>query len=683
MMEAKEKNISVKARYSKVLFCGSSAVGKSNFINLLLKKRFEVNHNPTRVTESHQLLAKQITIVSSEHDSSKCELEYLDFENQIKWLKWFLKSTNSDSTENMPQEQQNQPAEVTSSALEDINTSANVLKFLPTEDRLVAKSNVDLPPGKPPDVWNILTFLDTGGQPAFINMLPAVNSSAMITFIIHSMEGGVDSLKNKVSVYGEGTSTYSLDYDHIDLIKMLFSMRKPKELQMFEELLVDKDNKGDKNCYLSLVGTKSDLCDNSDVVAKNIYKELKPIITQTIRSSSLIPVGGKYFVPVSNCNAGTDEEDPTADKVRCCIYEQLLKRDVFYIPIVWLILELEIQNRTKEENVIHFDDIFKFCKEYNLITNEANIRTALRFFHHIGVFLYYSSDDSEMKDIADIVITNYQWLFENLTQIIKAAKSNDDVTEDLKYNGRLNNHVINHIEWKLGKNVSEKYFLKLLEKLAIISPTKRTGEYFMPCILSTFPFNTSNEDNLFRKYGDIGKTDPLLMQLVYEESDAQSHDQNYLFPVGVFCCLINLLLMNDYRFIIQWSDLENDNDPCVFNNVVIFYDEIGKCYVVLINRFMYLEVQIRYQGTIQQSVYPEIKSTIKFTLKGVCDKLKLYVAYICVGFHCSTDGILYWTRRKYGDQNKDVTLYSKYQKPKQLEERQRFWFSGRVLYIRI
>ena len=79
-----------------------------------------------------------------------------------------------------------------------------------------------------------------------------------------------------------------------------------------------------------------------------------------------------------------------------------------------------------------------------------------------------------MKSIADIIITNNQWVFENLTQIVKVAKTNGDITNDLRCNGRLNKQVIDCIDWKLVNNVDQKYFLKLLERLAIISPTKRT-----------------------------------------------------------------------------------------------------------------------------------------------------------------------------------------------------------------
>ena len=500
----------------------------------------------------------------------------------------------------------------------------------------------------------------------------------MITFVLHNMEGGVDSLTENVTVYGDGPE-YSLDYNYVDLVKMLFSMRKPKELQMFEHLLVDKDNKGDKNCYLSLVGTKSDLCDDSDTVAKNMYKQLEPIINQTIGKSSLIPIGKNFFIPVSNCKANTDDEDPMAAKFRSCIFEYLEQRDMLYIPIVWLILELEILNKTKEDDVILFEEVFKICKEYNLITNEADVRTALQFFHHVGVFLYYGSDDADMKNIADIVITNYQWVFKNLTAMVKATKSDGDVTKDFRCNGRLDKHAIKYIDWKLGKDVSVNYFLKVLERLAIVSPTKQTqtpDEYFMPCVLKTFSFDTSSEEDFLTKYGIKSKADPLLMQLVYEKSDSHIFDdKSYLFPRGVFCCLINILLLKYPRFKVQWS--KGDNDACVFNNLIVLYDDIGKCFVVLMDKFMHLKLEIRLNinTTVCDSLYHEIKHVIGSTLKCVCDKLRLDVSHICIGFLC-TDNEIYWTQENYDQISESVTIYNRNNNPNQLEQSKKIWFSG-------
>ena len=692
MIQCRLNGSSIKARHSKVLFCGSSAVGKSNFVNLLLCKKFEEKHIPTSVTKPHHLLAKQVTIVKSASSSTQCKLEHLDEKTQIQWLKWFLHNgkyhTNiwkSVVAENESINLLDVTESITDTRAKDKPELAHVqpeneaaIQTVPSSRTLVEKKvscESDMPQGNPPDVWNMLTFLDTGGQPAFINMLPAVNSSAMITFIMLSMEHGVESLNEKVTVYGDGPNTYSLDYDNADLVKMLFSMRKPKEFQEFDDLLVEHDKKGDKNCYLSLVGTKSDLCKlDSVTVAKNMYKKLEPIIDQTVRKSSLIDIDGTYFVPVSNCKAGTADEDPVATKFRNCIYKCLEGRDMYYIPIVWLILELEIQMRAKEDsvNVVPFDNIFKICQDCNLIKDEADVRAALQFFHHIGVFLYYGSDE-EMKNIADVVITDYEWIFKNLNSIVQVAKSDKPIAKELRKYGILNKELVKFIEWDKTDNISEKYFLKLLEKLGIIAPTNnKGGEFFIPCVLQSFE---SDPQCLLEEYDTQGKAEPLLMQLVHNKPEEESHfrdNKSYAFPAGVFCCLVNQLLLGYPRFQVQLS--------LVYNNLVELYDTKQNCYVVLVDKYIYLEIQIRHSAVdTDELAYCEIKSKIESELQIVCKKLKLHYSHISVGFRCSKCSDFHLTRKTpYSEQNKDLTFYCQYNKPQTLKATQKIWFTGQL-----
>ena len=87
----------------------------------------------------------------------------------------------------------------TSSIDKDVSTEGHVQlqvqgyaiprKITLVEDMMSSKL-ADLPietlPTQPYEgVWDILTIIDTGGQPQFISMLPAVNNFAMITFIVH------------------------------------------------------------------------------------------------------------------------------------------------------------------------------------------------------------------------------------------------------------------------------------------------------------------------------------------------------------------------------------------------------------------------------------------------------------------------------------------------------------------
>ena len=93
-----------------------------------------------------------------------------------------------------------------------------------------------------------------------------------------------------------------------------------------------------------------------------------------------------------------------------------------------------------------------------------------------------------------------------------------------------------------------------------------------------------------------------------------------------------------------------------------------------------MEVQVRQNLTINELVYHEIKDVIKCTLTDVCDNLALCISHIRVGFQCSTDGKLYWTRGNDGNQeNADLTIYNQGNKPKKLTESQKIWFSGQLL----
>ena len=43
-------------------------------------------------------------------------------------------------------------------------------------------------------MWDIINFLDTGGQPEFVNILPAVSSTIALTFIVFNLSESLDSL---------------------------------------------------------------------------------------------------------------------------------------------------------------------------------------------------------------------------------------------------------------------------------------------------------------------------------------------------------------------------------------------------------------------------------------------------------------------------------------------------------
>ena len=85
------------------------------------------------------------------------------------------------------------------------------------------------------------------------------------------------------------------------------------------------------------------------------------------------------------------------------------------MPIVWVLLELEIRKRCSEKiKFITYHEIVRLCHDHDLIQKEDDIKNGLRFHHLFGVLLYFD----EIPELCDYVFTDYQWVFNNLTEIV-------------------------------------------------------------------------------------------------------------------------------------------------------------------------------------------------------------------------------------------------------------------------
>ena len=108
-----------------------------------------------------------------------------------------------------------------------------------------------------PDTWDLFTLLDTGGQPEFINMLPAINSSTAITFVVLNISDGKDCLNKLVTAQykceGYSYDKSNLKYTNMHLLKCLLSSIKVAAVK--------------KDCF------------HPEIVKQvTIYKHLKPVV---------------------------------------------------------------------------------------------------------------------------------------------------------------------------------------------------------------------------------------------------------------------------------------------------------------------------------------------------------------------------------------------------------------------
>ena len=115
-------------------------------------------------------------------------------------------------------------------------------------------------------------------------MLPAVNSSVMINFVVHKMEGGVASLHSPVTITHSGKycfQPYTLGYSNLDLIKTLISFTN--NIFLHKKPFLDDVcyKKGNSVSYLSFIETHLDKVSETDII------KIDKILARTVIDSEL------------------------------------------------------------------------------------------------------------------------------------------------------------------------------------------------------------------------------------------------------------------------------------------------------------------------------------------------------------------------------------------------------------
>ena len=653
-------------RFIKVLFTGSGAAGKTSFSNLLMKSKFiDFHHSTNIVCAKHAVSVKKAFAVglNKSRDQSVVWLE-VDDNSQINHLRVILLSLDSSSLpkveinsglKSQSQKKLPESSEVSNPSNEQsLTTQESPLKqqFVTHQTSSVVKrvtglfqgsvksekmtcfselvqSNIDSsateqylhPSGA---VLNIITLLDTGGQPEYIHLLPTINIYPMVNFVVHDLSKNLD---DQVLVeYSEDGKhifePYHLKYSNIDMIKFLMSSINDslERLSSQAPQLVTIPGK-DNSSYLCCVGTHADKV-GADAI-QNIDKQLTAMVEKLDCKAAIWENedGGVVF-PVDNTTAGDDnKEDPTANYIRNKIDKLAAGKDVYELPITWMLFELEIRQvcTSSGKAYISFKQCCSIAHRTNLIPNMEEVKNALIYHHLLGVLLYYP----DIPGLCDYVITDHQWLFDRISSIVCLTfkhSSNINAKTNLKYKGILSKELIQGLHWK--EELKEEYFIGLLVEMKIIARIPRedgTGDdYFIPYILPTQP----HCDEILSQYGCL-QGEPLLIQFA-----------SNLLPRGFFCSLVVQMLQQLPK---NWVHLYSKKDSHhTYSNLITF--RLQNAYSLsLMDKLSYLEVQIRHLQKDyfhQFPIHMKVKELLVNAVKAVCEQLTFNHERVQYGVYC-------------------------------------------------
>ena len=453
------------------MFTGSGAAGKTCFSNLLMKNKFVDFHHSTNIVQAKHAISvkKAVVLESNELDQSVVWLE-MDNDSQISHLRQILVSLVLPKTQNvelMPPSpsQPQQPNKDTSERgtnAPDVSVKNNVEvtkpvkrndTMIPIKKNYVSHESLSLgqrafgwfhKPVKGEslasfntfvqnsinsdvlkcdisysgEVLNIITLLDTGGQPEYIHLLPTVNVHPMVTFVVHNLSNNLeDQVLVEYSEHGKPIfEPYHLKYSNYDMIKFLMSsINDSLERKSQVPQMITKPGLSNKS-YICCVGTHADKV-GLDVI-QGIDNQLTAMVEKLDCKAAIWQNkdGGVLF-PVDNTTAGQDsKEDPRAKYIRNEINNLASNRDVYELPITWMMFELEIRQvcTNNGKAYVLFEECRLIAQQSNLISDREEVKNALTYHHLLGVLLYYP----DVVGLCDYVIVDHQWLFDRISSIV-------------------------------------------------------------------------------------------------------------------------------------------------------------------------------------------------------------------------------------------------------------------------
>ena len=539
-----------------MIIFGPPGVGKSSLFQVLL------GNNPDPVRSSTGVLYRKLVqakvAITTLAGKSWSSWHLVSIEDEILRLRSTIKRV-------IEEPKQAEPPSV------DINIDESELKV---EEKLFNPSTEV--PTQIQYASTLMACYDSGGQPEFFDVMPALMTIPTGNIMVFDLSKDIHS-KIKSEFYEEGESIglqHQAHYTTAELMKTAIA-----NIQSYSKN-VSTDTSESNADRLLVVGTHLDLCGQAFHKKLQKVEEIETTICNDLLAGETVQMiyrdsDGRIIHPISN----TDHEgrDEAAQKIRTAI-EHMSKYQKSYsqVPINWLLFQLEVQ-LTGEDYIGH-DTCVEIAERCYIREHEVDY--VLMYFHQLGILLHYG----EVSGLKDIIFCNPQWLFDQLTELIKVKYNappliQQDISKGIFHKQRLFDIYSKKLDAK-GKLKFEN-LLELFAHLKIMSvlPNK-SDQYFMPALLNPAPTHIPLQE----KYG-VQVHDAMLVKF-----------KNRYFPCGMFCCLVTHLAQTGWKIQVKHA----------YKNLIIF-QIISDHYVVLFDRINHMAVRIHYkQGSKPQGNHYEV-----------------------------------------------------------------------------
>ena len=468
-----------------------------------------------------------------------------------------------------------------------------------------------------------LQVIDTGGQPEFHEMLPALITGPAINLLVFKLTESLNDGYNITYRLPSGNSKpYKTSLTHEEMIfRSLSSIAcltySTIGWNIGEELVKDKSDSA-----AFLIGTHRDLVDQEKVttINKDLSDKLKS--SDELYGTNLVQSYSRDQVIFAVDNINDKDEIEHLQKALNRVIDKRFHEVT--VPTSWYVFSMKLRKR--KAAVLSKTLCIKIANECGV--PKESFMSALWYLHHrVGVLMHFP----EVEGLRDIVIIQIQVIFDRITKLITHQFTFSELGHaaaitDFSDRGIFTEETLVKLATRKGDPLTPTRVVSLLQCLHIVAHLNIKGKrkrleksYFMPCALRPFILGTAPSAHVV---SDLCAP-PLLVWF----------ECGYT-PVGVFCCLVVYLLeitngpnwslvgQRHYRNKIKFSVGQN-------------FDEVS-----LIAYPTYIEVRVERRHHIPEPL-AQLCSTILATLDSAIETVIRSLHYSChsqhlFGSYCSS-----------------------------------------------
>ena len=587
--EALRKRGAVAIKVNRAIFIGPSGAGKSSLKHLLIHNKSKVVNTSTPVMEAPDV------VIVGEHYAVKEDGEgsvwKLVTESCLK------QSVKCCTVDKLYKECKQYPTVITQSEpnLEDLVASGDTESDLPPDEpslewgdtspdntevgslleeaRSKLLQNVGIPEDQIHlDKASFLHLIDSGGQPAFQDVLPLL--LAIPCTYVQVFNASKDLEDPVQSTYrpreGEEYTIQGPAETQWDFVQ-----RSLSSMQTMAYKFSSRNHKLFQGTWpefrIIIVGTFKDQA--SDPHRSKIQGKMEGLRGKPYFKHIQWDPHGEVFlidnlVTLHRSEAEAVDDHRYLNHLRKCVTDDstALKLDV---PLMWFLLELITRNL--EKKFIKEEELKHFCQKYCYIDEDKadeQFRCLLKLLHVLGFYAHFDLDLQYLKDGTNYVCTDATALYSEVSKILafQYSPAQKGITKEFQRTGLITSpYIALFKELNISPDVDPVWFLEVLHHLGIaarlsLGPPCSPPLYFIP---SSLPYGKASVPS----YSSVS---PLCFTFVCERDLFNTYCD---LPRSVFCRLVVELADREWRVIPQESDRTSVKFSCPKTSTCVYLVE--------------------------------------------------------------------------------------------------------------